>query len=270
MVAIGCQRRHIRTIFRKLFGFGGPASRDFSADLPAVPKGTRVYAVGDIHGSLELLREMHELIEQDSRVLQPERLVLIYLGDYVDLGEKTRETLDYLIDEPLKGFERIYLRGNHEEFLLNFLEDASLAPMWLPNGGDTTLLSYGVGLGDAANAEERYRDMQTRLGEAIPERHLEFVRSLETYHVEGDYLFVHAGVRPGVPLESQTGQDLLWIRDEFMTSDENHEYCVVHGHTIVPEADFRANRISVDTGAYYSGMLSCAVLEDDDRRIIHT
>lgn len=252
-------------MFGSLFG-----RRKAEVSKPSIPDGTRVYAIGDLHGCVDTLREMHDLIAQDSRVLAPDRVLVVYLGDYVDRGDHSRELLDYLIDEPLEGVERVFLRGNHEEFLLSFLEDSTLAPMWLPNGGDTTLLSYGVGMGSAAKAEDRYAEMQANLRDAIPERHLEFIRNLDPYHVEGDYLFVHAGVRPGIPLEEQTEQDLFWIREEFMTSNEDFGYCVVHGHTIVPEAEFRSNRISVDTGAYYSNVLSCAVLEGEDQRVLHT
>jgi len=234
------------------------------------PPGTRVYAVGDIHGRLDLLRRMHEMIAEDAVGARTHRVVVIYLGDYVDRGQQSRQVLQFLLDEPLAGFESVHLCGNHEEMMLAFLGDASVGPMWMYNGGDATLYSYGVGQQEGATIEERHARMQQKLCETVPEQHLAFLRNLRLYHVEGDYLFVHAGIVPGRTLEEQRPQDLLWIRDEFVQSGEDHGRCVVHGHTIVPAPDLRANRIGIDTGAYFSGTLTCLVLEDATQRILQT
>ena len=232
--------------------------------------GSRVYVVGDIHGRLDLLRRLHEMIAADAADAGPLRKVLVYLGDYVDRGEKSREVVQCLIDERLPGFEPVHLCGNHEEMMLSFLNDVSVGAMWMYNGGDATLYSYGVGLQEGATLEERHLMMQRKLREALPESHTKFLQGLKLYHVEGDYLFVHAGVMPGKPLEEQEARDMLWIRNEFIHSGADHGKCVVHGHTIVPAPDIRDNRIGIDTGAYYSGTLTCLVLENAERRLLQT
>lgn len=243
---------------------GGPAR------LPEAPPGARLYAVGDIHGRLDLLRQLHDMIARDAADARVRRKVVIYLGDYVDRGEESCQVIQFLMDEPLAGFESVHLCGNHEEMMLSFLSDTSVGPMWMYNGGDATLYSYGVGLQNGANVEERQAIMQRKLREALPDTHMQFLRNLRLYHIEGDYLFVHAGIAPGRPLDQQTTQDLLWIRNEFIQSDEDHGRCVVHGHTIMPMPDLRPNRIGIDTGAYFSGTLTCLVLEDAAQRVLHT
>jgi serine/threonine protein phosphatase 1 len=229
---------------------------------PKVPDGTLVYAVGDVHGRADLLADIHEKIRQDSEIAKGERKVVVYLGDYVDRGPESKEVVDLLLDEPLEGFERHHLMGNHEEFLLDFLEDVDAGPGWMFNGGVATLESYGVEahLGHDYSMEA-LEQLQAKFREALPETHLEFYKNLEFTHAEGDYLFVHAGIRPGVPLDDQDRDDMLWIRDEFLGSTVNHGKVVVHGHTITWEPELRPNRIGIDTGAFHSGVLTCLVLE---------
>ena len=246
------------------------ASRKARRRAPAAPPGTRIYAVGDIHGRVDLLRRLHAMIADDAAAAPDRRRLAVYLGDYVDRGEASRQVVELLLDEPLAGFETVCLRGNHEEMMLTFLEDAAAAPMWMFNGGDATLYSYGVGHQEGATPEERHAKLQRALRRAVPERHLAFLRALPLYHVEGDYLFVHAGIVPGRPLAQQTSEDLLWIREEFIHSPADHGKCVVHGHTIVPAPDIRPNRIGIDTGAYFTGVLTCLVLDGHDQRILHT
>lgn len=237
---------------------------------PAAPPGVRLYAIGDIHGRLDLLRRLHETIVRDASTADGLRKIVVYLGDYIDRGEESRQVIQFLLDEPLAGFEAVHLCGNHEEMLLAFLDDVAVGPMWMYNGGDATLYSYGVGLQDGASIEERHARVQGKLREVLPKTHLRFLRGLRLYHVEDDYLFVHAGIAPGRPLEEQSPRDLLWIRNEFIRSEEDHGKCVVHGHTVVPAPDLRENRIGIDTGAYFSGILTCLVLEGATRRILHT
>lgn len=237
---------------------------------PAAPEGRRLYAIGDIHGRADLLAGLHETILADSRAAGSAHCVAVYVGDYVDRGLHVREVIDLLLDSALPGFESIHIRGNHEEMLLAFLDDAAAGPLWLANGGDSTLASYGVGGWRPPLDEEALDTLQARLREALPPRHEAFLRGLRTYHVEGGYLFVHAGLRPGVPLEDQTEHDLLWIREEFLDSRADHGKIVVHGHSINYQPEEHPNRIGIDTGAFATGHLTCLVLDGTERWILAT
>jgi len=242
-----------------------PFARSRRARAPA---GSRVYAIGDIHGRADLLAALHRMIRDDAAGRPVSRRVAVYVGDYIDRGPDSRAVIDLLLDAPLAGFESVHLLGNHEAFLLDFLDDAAIGPDWLFNGGAETLASYGVEspwpFGDPLDR------MQTEFRRRLPARHLTFLRGLRLSHVEGDYLFVHAGVRPGVPLDRQARDDLLWIRDEFLDSGTDLGKVVVHGHSIAHEPEQRANRIGIDTGAYMTGRLTCLVLEGADRRFLAT
>ena len=237
---------------------------------PIVPAGVRVYAIGDIHGRADLLTRLHDRIRADAADAPALRKVIVYLGDYVDRGEESSRVIDILLDGPPPGFEAVPLCGNHEELMLSFLEDAAMAPMWMANGGTATMYSYGVRFGDAVTTEARFLAMQRDFRAALPGRHRDFLRGLAVSHVEGDYLFVHAGILPGRPLREQKREDLLWIREEFLSSTADHGYCVVHGHSIVDEPDERRNRIAIDTGAYFSNRLTCLVLEGEGRRFLQS
>ncbi len=237
---------------------------------PSAPENTRVYAVGDIHGRLDLLRDLQRQIAEDAASAPGKRCVVVYLGDYIDRGEQSSEVIDRLMDVPIAGCEQVCLMGNHEEMLLTFLEDPAIGSMWIFNGGDATLLSYGCGTQGEATAEGRLMGMQRSLREKLPDRHLAFLRDLRLYHIEGGYAFVHAGIVPKRPMEEQVSRDLLWIRQEFLQSKLDHGYCVVHGHTIFGEPDFQPNRIGIDTGAYRSGVLTCLVLDGEEQRLLRT
>lgn len=237
---------------------------------PRVPDGTRVYAIGDIHGRDDLLRELHGAIAGDAASAPEREKTVVYLGDYVDRGLESRRVIDLLLDEPIPGVAPRYLKGNHEDLMLRFLDDASVGPDWLELGGAATLYSYGVALPGLLSDERTLVEAQRRLSEAVPARHLAFLRGLDLHHVAGDYLFVHAGIRPGVPLAAQAEEDLLWIREEFLVSTEDHGHVVVHGHSINVETVYRPNRISIDTGAYATGILTCLVLDGDARRVLRT
>jgi serine/threonine protein phosphatase 1 len=237
---------------------------------PETPADTRIYAVGDIHGRIDLLSRLHHRIREDVAASAAGRNVIVYLGDYVDRGETSKDVIDLLLDEPIAGLEPIFLTGNHEEMMLGFLDNAAGGAMWLHNGGDATAYSYGVRSAIPSGADHSHIEMQRTLLEKVPERHLNFFRDLKLFHTEGGYLFVHAGVQPGIPIEQQTSRDLLWIRKEFIASEADHGHCVVHGHTIFTEPDIRPNRIGIDTGAYYTNVLSCLVLEGTEQRFIQT
>lgn len=238
--------------------------------LSKVKPDTVVYAVGDIHGCANLLEQIHQLILRDAEKTRCSRRVVVYLGDYVDRGDDPRAVVDLLLDDPLPGFESVYLMGNHEEFLLDFLEDPQNGPGWVFNGGNTTLASYGIKVDHQfLFAYDALKRLQDEFKRRLPKRHLDFYRSLGLCHTEGDYFFVHAGVRPGIPLNNQSDEDLLWIREEFLNSKADHGKIVVHGHTITWEPELRDNRIGIDTGAFASGVLTALVLEADEKDLLH-
>jgi len=233
------------------------------------PPDSRIYAIGDIHGRLDLLQALRQHIQHDAASFHGARKVLIYLGDYVDRGQQNREVIDLLL-QPLAGFEEIHLRGNHEQALLDFLDELSAGIAWMQFGGAMTLRSYGVAMPPGEVSGGRLAQAQAFLRRNLPPAHLAFLRGLSLSHVEGDYLFVHAGIRPGVPMAEQDPTDLIWIRDEFLASTVDHGKVVVHGHSISTEVEMRDNRIGIDTGAYFSGRLTCLVLEGAGRRLLQT
>ncbi len=235
-----------------------------------VPAGRRVYAIGDIHGCLEPLHKLHALIQEHAAKQPPAENVVVYLGDYVDRGPDSCGVIDLLLAEPLTGFEHVYLKGNHEDSLCRFLANGLYGPQWVAYGGDATLYSYGVRpplpQSDTAELQRIREDFAQRL----PRDHVEFFEGLRLAHFEGDYAFVHAGVRPGVAFDRQVPEDLLWIRDEFLRSDVDFGKIVVHGHSITEVPTTRRNRIGIDTGAFASGRLTCLVLEDTSRAFLMT
>ena len=242
------------------------------AGQPArVPPGVCLYAVGDIHGRVDLLQQMHRLITEDAASLTPgTSKVVVYLGDYVDRGLESRRVVDVLIHERLADFQTVHLFGNHDAWLLSFLVDASIGPIWLRYGGDATMVSYGVRLGIPQD-DMRYSELlQKDLRQRIPRIHVEFLQSLELSFESGDYLFVHAGVDPARPLNQQAIDDLLWIREPFLSSRRDLGRVVVHGHTVESEPIVRSNRIGIDTGACWTGCLTCLVLEEDVFRFLAT
>jgi serine/threonine protein phosphatase 1 len=248
----------------------GQRPRKVDAIPRAVPAATRVYAVGDIHGSLVPLRLLRDAIREHAEAHPIERKCLIYLGDYIDRGYDSRAVIELLVSDPLPGFEQVFLKGNHEDGMLRFLADGSNTLFWVAYGGIATMVSYGVKPPDPATDESEVTRARKELAKKLPPAHLEFLAKLEPYRVEGDYLFVHAGIRPGVPLDEQREEDLLWIREEFLRSTQEFGKCVVHGHSITRQADFQANRIGIDTGAFASGTLTCLVLEDTKQDLLAT
>jgi serine/threonine protein phosphatase 1 len=247
------------------------SSRDRGAEgAPATPRGTRIYAIGDIHGRDDLLAQLSLLVHEDAYRRQAPRNVVVYLGDYVDRGPHSRGVIDRLLDSPLPGFESVYLKGNHEDIMLRFLDDISVGPSWFTYGGMETLESYGIDPPNPYAAPTDLLRAQEKLRRELPRAHLDFLRRLRLMHEEGDYVFVHAGVKPGIPLEAQREEDMLWIRDEFLLSQSSFGRIVVHGHTITRDPDVRQNRIGIDTGAFASGRLTALVAEGTEWYFLQT
>jgi serine/threonine protein phosphatase 1 len=234
-----------------------------------VPDGVRAYVVGDVHGRSDLLSRLLPRIAADAAGADATRRIAVFLGDYVDRGLDSRGVIETLSGNPLPDFESIHLKGNHEAALIDFLRTPSRGREWLGFGGVATLASYGIHLG-AAPSQERLADAAERLAAAMPDHHRRFLDGLALHAALGDYLCVHAGIRPGVPLDRQQERDLLWIRDEFLDSDADHGRVVVHGHSVSPEPEIRPNRIGIDTGAFATGRLTCLVLEGEARRFLPT
>jgi serine/threonine protein phosphatase 1 len=249
-----------------LLNFG----RMFSSERrsPAsLPEGLRVYAIGDIHGRLDLLDQLAARIEADLEDA-PERAFTIFLGDYVDRGPDSAGVLNRLA---LRDFptEFLALRGNHEEVMLMFLDDPDVLQNWRSYGGLETLHSYGIDVFPAMRGLG-YEGIRRSLHERLPREHLDFLRETTLSATFGDYFFCHAGARPGTPLDRQEPGDLLWIRDEFLEYRGGWDRVVVHGHTPVDEPELLATRINVDTGAFASSILTAVALEGSKRRIIST
>ena len=222
----------------------------------------RVYAIGDIHGRLDLLDRAIAAIRRDIEEHGPAALT-VTLGDYIDRGPQSRGVLDRLIENPFPA-PYVALKGNHEKMLADFLADSATGPYWGSQGGLETIRSYGVHVGALTNFARARDELQA----ALPEAHVQFLRSLKTSLSRGKYFFCHAGVRPGVPLERQSEDDLLWIRDEFLGSGMDFGKIVVHGHTPVPEPEVLPNRIGIDTGAFATGRLTCVALDGGAPRFL--
>ncbi|MCH7554876.1 MAG: metallophosphoesterase [Proteobacteria bacterium] len=235
-----------------------------------VPEGRRVYAIGDIHGRLDLLEALHDQIAEDVATAPERTKTIVYLGDYIDRGLDSRGVIECLVGAPLEQVTPVFLLGNHEETLLRFLDDFMVGESWLAFGGDATLYSYGVQLDGLSREQRTMIEAQLNLRENMPEAHLAFLRGLESHHRIGDYFFAHAGIRPGVPLDKQTTEDLIWIRDVFLKSTADHGAVVVHGHSISLDAEDLPNRINIDTGAYATNVLTCLVLEGADHWLLQT
>jgi serine/threonine protein phosphatase 1 len=228
---------------------------------PRVPQGVRVYALSDIHGRADLLQQVFTMIDRDLLTSRPVRPLHVFLGDYIDRGPGSRETIDLLIDRA-RRFECIFLKGNHELMLFEALKNPKAIDDWRQYGGLQTLASYGLQPSlkpDDAEQTELIRELRHR----IPDIHRHFFQKLGASFACADFFFVHAGVRPGVPLDAQVEQDLCWIRDEFLQSEEDFGKYVVHGHSPVATADIRPNRINIDTGAYATGHLSLLSIQGD-------
>jgi serine/threonine protein phosphatase 1 len=224
-----------------------------------LPDGLRIYAIGDIHGCADLLEALLRQIDMDCRLYRASRPVVVFLGDYIDRGPASSEVLDLLLTYQ-RTKESIFLKGNHETYIHSFLSDPAILDEWRLWGGLETLVSYGLKPSINPGVPEQTR-LAKEFEKSIPKGHLRFLESLDLSFSCGDFLFVHAGIRPGVPLRKQREEDLLWIREEFLSCEQQFEKFVVHGHTPVRTPDMRSNRINIDTGAFATGRLTCIVIE---------
>lgn len=220
-----------------------------------LPPGRRIYAIGDIHGCARQLSHLHARIAEDLASRPVPSALLLHIGDYVDRGADTAGVIELLVDGcPIAGMEMVNLMGNHESTMLDALSGERAAGTdWLFAGGKAALQSYGI---DPDGPRDRWTSL-------VPQAHQDFLRALILMHREGGYAFVHAGVRPGIPLEQQARDDLLRSRQPFLYSEADFGAVVVHGHTPVKAPVIRHNRIAIDTGAVFGGKLTCVMLEAD-------
>lgn len=235
---------------------------------PSLPADLRIYAVGDIHGRLDLLNELLARINTDIALRPTMRPVYVFLGDYIDRGSSSRETIDRLIEHG-KTNESVFLKGNHEVIAIKCLSDRSLFDQWMRLGGLETLVSYGVPRATLSKGKQ-IAELQSAFHNALPQAHFRFFRDLQKSFECGDFFFAHAGVKPNVELSRQKESDLLWIRGEFLSSNNDFGKIIVHGHTPTLEIELGPNRINIDTGAYATGCLTCLVIERDLLSVIDT
>lgn len=229
---------------------------DFSPAPASLPPGQRIYAIGDVHGCLDRLAAIHEQIAEDLASRPIADSILVHLGDYVDRGLDSAQVVDWLnAGAPVPVGRIVNLMGNHEDMMLHALPgtDKEANGTWLSNGGADSLLSWGI----------TRKVPPIEWASRIPAEHQTFLRELGISFRHEGYMFVHAGIRPGVPVDKQEKQDLLWIREPFLSWKHSHDVVIVHGHTPRHEPEVRPNRIGIDTGAVMGGMLTCIVLEGD-------
>jgi serine/threonine protein phosphatase 1 len=237
-------------------------------DSPERPQGGRarlavseaaetIYAIGDVHGCLDLLVDIEAQIAVDAAGFAGDKLIVM-VGDYVDRGPQSARLVDHLLRPPPAGFERICLVGNHEQIMLDFLAEPARTPEWLELGGRETLASYGAReAGTLRGGQPGHAGMLDYL---VPAEHRAFLEALPVLLETPDHIFVHAGLRPGVPLARQTDADLVWTRTDFATSYAEFGKLVVHGHTPRDEVLITPSRIALDTGAFATGVLSAVRL----------
>jgi serine/threonine protein phosphatase 1 len=245
--------------------------RQKTAAVACLPPGVRLYAVGDIHGQDDLLDAMLERLCADARDAdQGVQSTVIFLGDYIDRGLGSARTIDRLATLSDVPFVARFLKGNHEEAMLDFLADASAGPAWVQYGAGETLASYGVKPPLASAGPEAFEAARIALLDALPDHHRAFLEALEPYVLHEPYIFVHAGVDPAKPLEQQSGREFYWIRDAFLNSPRRFDQKVVHGHT--PEQSYHHDdrRIGIDTGAYLTGVLTAVRLEGEAVSFLQT
>ena len=245
------------------------------------PEGRCLYAIGDIHGRCDLLERLVQMIEEDAKTL-PEGVTpqIIFLGDYIDRGLQSKDVISFFTSGAIDKFDPVFLMGNHEEALLRFYQEASFGSQWARYGGAETLYSYGLAPpnqraslnshAEMAAARDAWTRIWNEFRARLPAEHLAFFQNLQPYHVAGDYLFVHAGLRPGVRLDKQSMRDMLWIREEFLDDPQDFPQMVVHGHTPMDTVHYDHRRLGLDTGAFLTGKLTAARLSGTDVAFLST
>jgi serine/threonine protein phosphatase 1 len=223
-----------------------------------------IYAIGDIHGRFDLLESLEARIRWHAAGRDRPSLV-ICLGDYIDRGPDSRAVIDHLLKPMPAPFYRICICGNHDDIFLSFLKNDAFDPQWLEFGGDRTLESYGVDSAYLLKMDPSGRELKRIARQAVPETHVAFLEKLPIAMSIGKYLFVHAGIVPGKPLAEQSDNDLMWIREPFLSEGPQQPIVVVHGHTPGSDFQYGPNRIGIDTGAYVSGRLKALYLGADGR-----
>ncbi|WP_313612213.1 metallophosphoesterase [Agrobacterium sp.] len=253
--------------FQRLFGAktvqqAVPESRrqriDLGSGLPQYP----IYAIGDVHGRIDLLQHAESLVAGDL-MANGKSGIIVLLGDYVDRGKSSSAVLDYLCAPSPYGLQRFLVCGNHDDAFLQFFEDPARHLNWLDFGGRQTLLSYGI---DAdymlSRGKNGIEDLKRVVNDTIPVQHIQLLRDMVGYIRIGSYIFVHAGLRPGVALTDQDDRDLMWIREPFLSRGPELPFLVVHGHTVTEQPETGRNRIGIDTGAVNTNRLTVLKLED--------
>ena len=234
---------------------------------PRTPRNYRAYAVGDVHGRLDLLDKMLGLIEADLDQHPARRALLLFLGDIIDRGPSSAQAIERLRSYRHANVRTVFLLGNHEEVLLRILNgERGILDSWLRFGGGECLASYGVDPKTVKALPER--DALKLIRQSVPEDHRKFIGDWADTLRFGDYLFVHAGIRPSIDLSMQSQSDLRWIRQPFLDDEGDHGFVIVHGHTISQDVVERPNRVGIDTGAYRTGVLTALVLDGENRRFI--
>ena len=224
---------------------------------------SQIFVVGDIHGCHILLTQIHKKILDKSTNISGKKL-LIYLGDYIDRGPKIKETIQTLLNFQPNNFQQIFLLGNHEQMMLDFINNVpDSLYLWIFNGGNETLNSYGIKGTEFFNNETKSNEtIRNELVNNIPKNHLQFFNNLTLSYQWGEYFFVHAGINPDVPLDKQDKNTLIWQRkSKFLDNTKLFEKIIVHGHTPQPKIENFTNRINLDTGAFYTGILSCLIID---------
>ncbi|WP_028055955.1 metallophosphoesterase family protein [Sphingobium bisphenolivorans] len=245
------------------------ATEEEQAVLPDVSEALRIYAIGDIHGRDDLLAELLAMIEQDEARRPPLPRLTILLGDLVDRGRLSAQVVERAMRLPQSGGDWRFIKGNHEEvFIAAARGNVQTARFFRRIGGVETLLSYGLSAEECAAISDE--DLARWMLANIPRDHVDFLDGFEDRLIIGGYLFVHAGVRPHIPLEAQDPADLRWIRQDFLSHRGDHGRMVIHGHSIREDIDIRHNRIGIDTGAYRTGRLTAIGLEGTERWFVQT
>lgn len=253
-------------MFSKLF----KRSETKSVKRELLAEGVRVYAIGDIHGRCDLLDRLFALLYEDISKGGFSSLYFVFLGDYIDRGYQSRQVLDRLISQQWGKLNAVFLKGNHEQTLLDFLDSPDVGPQWTEYGGRETLNSYGISVPEQKSDIAAWERTSEKLKDAMPESHLSFLRSLRSEFQLGGCYFVHAGVNPDKSLANQTDEDRLWIRDRFTSNSKQMAKVIVHGHTPEERPIWDGRRIGVDTGAYITNCLTAAKINKNSVDFIST